>query len=256
LPGGARSLRQGFSGSHTLLTQALRQCHRLGRNTRLAGSKCRLDIRRRCAGWKPSQTALCFWRTTAKAPVEGLGAVHRNWCNATNHATSRAAQGSATGCAGKPLTKPAFAFTKTLQAASGGTRHSTRAGALGNPRTHPSGTGHISRTSSGRSATSGGRCKTSRNSGGNGARYFKSPCANRVLLTVQGKIGALLFEGGFVWRAAKHRTQGSGGFFTATKSKPLQSGSGATRQHRTRRLLAASVLGNQPINKDGYAIAH
>jgi hypothetical protein len=76
------------------------------------------------------------------------------------------------------------------------------------------------------------------------------------LLTVQGKIGALLFQGGFVWCTTKQRTQGSGGFFTATKSKPLQSSSGATRQHRTRRLLAASVLGNQPINKGGYAIAH
>jgi hypothetical protein len=249
-------LCQGFSGSHALLAQALRQCHRLAWNARLAGRDGGFNIRR-CCSWRDTTKApFGLWRTTPNPTISGLKPIYSKRRHTTHNTTSSATKCRATGCAGQAFTKPAFAFTKALKGASSRTSYGACAGALGNTRPHTSGAGHIGRTSSGRSAPSGGRCKTSRNSGGKGARYFESPCANRVLLTILGKAGALLFQGGFVWCATKQRTQGSGGFFTTTKSKPLQSSSGAARQHRTRCLLATRVLGNQPINKGGYAIAH
>jgi hypothetical protein len=249
-------LCQGFSGSHALLAKALRQCHRLAWNARLAGRDGGFNIRR-CCSWRDTTKApFGLWRTTPDPTISGLEPIYSKRRHTTHNTTSSATKCRATGCAGQAFPKTAFAFTKALKGASSRTSYGACAGALGNTRSHTSGAGHVGRTSSGRSAPSGGRCKTSRNSGGNGARYFESPSANRVLLTILGKAGALLFQGGFVWCATKQRTQGSGGFFTTTKSKPLQSGSGAARQHRNRRLLAASVLGNQPINKGGYAIAH
>jgi hypothetical protein len=249
-------LCQGFSGSHTLLTKALRQCHRLARNARLAGRDGGFNIRRRCSWCDTTKAPFGLWRTTPNPTISGLKPIYSKRRHTTYNTASSATKCRATGCAGQAFPKTAFAFTKALKGASSRAGYGACAGALGNTRPHTSDAGHIGRTSSGRSATSGGRCKTSRNSCGDGARYFKSPCANRVLLTVLGKAGALLFEGGFVWCATKQRTQSSGGFFTTTKSKPLQSSSGAARQHRTRCLLATRVLGNQPINKDGYAIAH
>ena len=186
-----------------MFTKALRQCHRLGRDTRLPGSKCRLNIRRRSAGRKPRKPALCFWRTTAKAPVKGLGAFHRNWRNATNHTTSRATQGSATGCAGKPLTKAAFALTKALHTTSGSTSHSTRAGALSNPRAHPGGTGHISRTSSRRSPAGSRGGKTRSNGGRKCAGYFKGGGTARKLFTILSKIGPFLGQILLIWSATK-----------------------------------------------------
>jgi hypothetical protein len=206
-------LRQGFGGSHALLAEALRQCHRLARNARLAGRDGGFNIRRRCPWRDAPKAPFGLWRTAPDPTISGLEPINSKRRHTTHNTTSSAPKGRATGCAGQAFTKPAFTFTKSLKGASSRAGYGACAGALGNTRPHTSSAGHIGRTSSGRSATSGGRCQTSRNSCGNGARYFKSPSANRVLLTVQGKIGALLFEGGFVWGATKHRTQGSGGFF-------------------------------------------